>query len=329
MLHIHRPHLHAVALRVLHQLGGAVKAQRLAVEQRRQKAGRLVALEPAADVDQERKAGSVALREAVFAKSLNLLKDLVGVVLRVAIGQHAANQPVVELAHAALALPGGHGTAQLVGLARAEVGGCHGDLHHLLLKNRHTQGALQGLFELGGRVSHGLRVGAGLQVGVHHAALNRPGPHDGHLDHQVVKTAGLEAREHAHLGSALDLEDTHRVSAADHGVGGGVFGGHVLHAHGRAAPLADKTQAAAYGAEHAQRQHIHLEQAHGIQIVLVPLDDRAIRHRGVFHRHQPGQRALREHKAAYVLAEVTRKALQLRGEVQPELQAAKWGQGRV
>jgi hypothetical protein len=44
-----------------------------------------------------------------------------------------------------------------------------------------------------------------LQVGMDHAALDRPGPHDGHLHHQVV-AAGLQPRQHAHLGAGFDLE---------------------------------------------------------------------------------------------------------------------------
>ena len=47
-------------------------------------------------------------------------------------------------------------------------------------------------------------------------ALDRPGPDDRHLDHQVVKAAGLQPRQHAHLGPALDLEHAHRVGPADH-----------------------------------------------------------------------------------------------------------------
>ena len=38
--------------------------------------------------------------------------------------------------------------------------------------------------------------------------------------------------------------------------------------------------------EHAEREAIDLEQFHRFQIVLVPLDDRAIRHRRVLDRYQ-------------------------------------------
>jgi hypothetical protein len=51
------------------------KTQRLAVEHGGQKTGGLVVLEPAAHVHQQGKAGGVALGEAVFTKTLDLLED--------------------------------------------------------------------------------------------------------------------------------------------------------------------------------------------------------------------------------------------------------------
>ena len=99
---------------------------------------------------------------------------------------------------------------------------------------------------------------------MYHAALDRAGAHDGHLHHQVVKAARLQAGQHAHLRTALDLENAHGVSAANHVVGGRVFCRDILQAQRRAAPLANQVQAAVDGAEHAQGQHIHFQQTHGV-----------------------------------------------------------------
>ena len=55
--------------RVLHQLRGAVETHRLRIEQGGEEAGGLVALEPAADRDQQREAGGVAFGEAVVAEA--------------------------------------------------------------------------------------------------------------------------------------------------------------------------------------------------------------------------------------------------------------------
>ena len=216
----------------------------------------------------------------------------------------------------ALALPGRHGAAQVISLARSEAGRNHGDLHHLLLKNRHAQGAAQRGVQVRmlqrdlPAAAHNLAV---FQIRVHHAALNRPGPHDGHFHHQVVITARLQARQHGHLRPAFDLEHAHRVGFANH-----VEGLRVLFRNGvqldrreqgglAASPLVDQFHAAPNRRQHAQRQHIDLEQAHGVQVVLVPLDDAAVFHAGGLNRHQPRELALREHKATHVLAQMARK----------------------
>ena len=60
---------------------------------------------------------------------------------------------------------------------------------------------------------------------MHHVALDRAGPHDRDLDHEIVEGLRLEARQHRHLRAAFDLEDAHRVGLADHRVGRGVLGG--------------------------------------------------------------------------------------------------------
>jgi hypothetical protein len=64
--------------RVAHQLRRRVETHRLAVQQRRQEGVGVVALEPGADVDQQRKAGGMAFGEAVFAEALDLLEDALG-----------------------------------------------------------------------------------------------------------------------------------------------------------------------------------------------------------------------------------------------------------
>ena len=129
---------------------------------------------------------------------------------------HAADQTRMERAEAALALPGCHRAAQRVGLAGREVGGQDRQLHHLLLEDRHAERALQRTLHFVARVVHRLFAAAPLQIRMHHAALDRPRPHDGDLDHQVVEVLRFQARQHAHLRAALDLEHADAVAAAEH-----------------------------------------------------------------------------------------------------------------
>jgi hypothetical protein len=136
--HIDRAHLHVVAPGVLHQLRRRIKTHGLRIEHGRHEAGRLVALEPAAHVDQLGKAGGMAFGKTVLTKAAYLAEDAFGEFFVVASFDHALDQPCMKPLNAALFFPGRHGAPQIVGLACGELGGDHGDLHHLLLKNRHA-----------------------------------------------------------------------------------------------------------------------------------------------------------------------------------------------
>src|SRR5208282_128236 len=65
--------------------------------------------------------------KAVLAEAENLLIDLPRELFVVAVPAHAVDQPPLERLQPALALPRRHRAAQLVGFARREVGGHHGE----------------------------------------------------------------------------------------------------------------------------------------------------------------------------------------------------------
>ena len=70
----------------------------------------------------------------------------------------------------------------------------------------------------------------------------------------------------------------------------------------------------AHRAQHAEAEHIHFQQPQRIEIVLVPLDHRAIGHRGVLDGHEFIQTPARDDEAAHMLREMAGKAQYLRGE---------------
>ena len=146
---------------------------------------------------------------------------------------------------------------------------------------------------------------------MHHAALDRPRAHDGHLDHQVVEVARPHARQHGHLRARFDLEHAHRIGLAYHVVHRRIFARDIRHRDCSAAQPAHLIQCTANGGEHAQREHIHFQQPQRIEIVLVPLDDGALCHRCIFDRHQLRKFAARNHEAAHMLRKVARKSNQL------------------
>ena len=107
----------------------------------------MVALEPGRGIDEQREAGGVRLGEAVFAETLDLQDDALGERSRQPIRCHAGAQLVLEGFQPALAFPGGHRPAQLVGLAGREIGGDDGQLHDLFLEDGHAAGAFEHLVD--------------------------------------------------------------------------------------------------------------------------------------------------------------------------------------
>src|SRR5688572_11884797 len=99
--------------RIAHQLRGRVEAHRLAVEERSGEDRGVMAFHPGGGVGQQGKAGTMTFREAVFAETLYLAEDPFGEFPAVTTLAHSAQQTGAEMLHCALALPVGHGTAQL------------------------------------------------------------------------------------------------------------------------------------------------------------------------------------------------------------------------
>ena len=317
-------------LGVAHDLRGGVEAHRLAVQQRGREYRGMVALHPGRGVGQVREAGGMALRKAVRAEALDLLEHALGEVGVVAAADHAADQLVSVHRHSLRIFEGGHGAAQLVGFAGGEAGGDDGHPHGLLLKEWHAQGAAEHLLQLvlrtvflaGGGVDRRLVAPAPAQVGMYHVALNRPGPDEGHLHHQVVELRWPQTRQDVHLRAAFDLEHAQRVGPAQHGVGLGTVAGHVGEIEvGNAVP-AQEVEAAPQAAQHPQRQDIHLQQAERLDVILVPLQHRAPVHGGVADHRHLDQRPARHDKAADMGGEVAGEVLDLLGQLQRKAEAA-------
>ena len=130
----------------------------------------------------------MAFGKAIFAKALDLLEAALGEVPSVSLADHAVDHALAVIADGAGALEGGHGAAQFIGLARLEAAGDNGDLHRLFLKQRHTQRLAENRFQLRLGVFGALLALPAAQIGMHHVALDRAGPHDRHLDDKVVES---------------------------------------------------------------------------------------------------------------------------------------------
>ena len=173
---------------------------------------------------------------------------------------------------------------------------------------------------VGAGEGHRLLAGAALEIGMDHVALDRPRPDDRDLDDQVVEAARLQARQHVHLRPALDLEHAERIALAQH-----VVDLRHLLRDGRQLPalavmLLDQVEAFADAGQHAEREHVDLEDAELLDVVLVPFDEGAVVHRAIADRHGLGQRPLGQDEAADVLRQMARHADQLLGELHRPLE---------
>src|SRR5713226_9775391 len=57
------------------------------------------------------------------------------------------------------------------------------------------------------------------RIGMHHPTGNGSGTDNTDLNHEVIERLGCESRQHRDLRAALDLKDTARVAATNHGKG--------------------------------------------------------------------------------------------------------------
>ncbi len=83
-----------------------------------------------------------------------------------------------------------------------------------------------------------------------------------------------------------------------------------------------KIEALVQAGQHAERKAVDLEQLHLLEIVLVPLDDRAVGHRRVLDRHEMMQRLLGNHEAADVLRKMPRKTVDFARQREQSMQDA-------
>jgi len=72
--HVETAHFDAMSLGVLHELARTVEAQRLRVQHGGEELCRVVVLDPARRINQQREAGCVAFRKAVLAEAMDLLE---------------------------------------------------------------------------------------------------------------------------------------------------------------------------------------------------------------------------------------------------------------
>ena len=313
----------AVLACIAGELRRLIKAHRLAVDDGGAEHLRVAAFDPCRGIDQKRKARRVAFGKTVFAEALDLAETVFREIAIIAARRHAVDELVAEQMDRAVMTEGGHGAAEPIGFVGRKFRRGDGDLHRLLLEQRHAEGAFENLFQFVWRSV--CRIGRGImllldavapaQIRMHHVALDRPRPHDRNFDDEIVEALRLQARQHRHLRPALDLEHADRVGARQHLVDRSVVLRQRGERIGLAVMLLQEIKPAAQAAQHAKREHIDLHEPERVDIVLVPFDEGAIVHGGIADRHRLVERRAGEHEAADMLRQMAREADQFVGEI--------------
>ena len=158
-----------------------------------------------------------------------------------------------------------------------------------------------------------------------HIALNRPGPHNRDLDDKVVKFARAQARQHVHLGSALHLKHAQRIPLAQHRIGFSILARDARQGQRALIMILQQIEAFANTGQHAQGQHIDLENAKRLYVVLIPLDKTALWHGSIANRDSFAECIFGENKAADMLAQMARHADHLLGQFEhtPQMRVAQ------
>ena len=328
VVHVDGQHLDAMLPRIADDLRRRIETHRLGIEQPARECRGIFPLQPARHVDEMREARGVAFGKAIFAETLDLVEAALGEVGIVASLDHPPDHLVLKHLDIPARTEGRHRLAQLVRFLGTELRRIQRDLHRLFLKNGHAQRSPEDLLQFVGRAVLGIGAGKGhrllaraaLEVWVDHVALDRSRPDDRDFDHQIVEFARLQARKHVHLRPAFDLEHAERVPAAQH-----VVDLRNLLRDGRQFPAlavvqVDQIEAFADAGQHSEREHVDLEDAEFLDVVLVPFDEGAILHCAIADRHRLGQRPLGQDEAADMLRQMTRHADQLLGQLHGSLE---------
>ena len=155
---------------------------------------------------------------------------------------------------------------------------------------------------------------------MHHIALDRPRAHNRDLNDQIIKLARAQTRQHVHLRAAFDLKDAKRIPLTQHRVGFRVFARHRGERQRAIMVILQHIKTLLDTGQHPQSQHIDLEDAQRLNVVLIPFDKAAIRHRAVANRHRLSKRPVGQNEPAHMLREVARHTDHLFGEFEHALQ---------
>ena len=115
-------------------------------------------------------------------------------------------------------------------------------------------------------------------------ALDRAGPDDRDLDHEIVEALRPRLRQRLHLGPALDLEDPDGVGRLEHREDLRHLLGQPVEVEADGAVVLDQLERLVDRGEHPEPEQVELDQLQGLDVALVELDDDPVLHRRPLQR---------------------------------------------
>src|SRR5690606_37452088 len=312
---VHRTHSHPMAAGVFYQRAGRVETHGLRVQHCRRVLGRVVVPQVGRRIHQQRKARCMRLGKAIIREGVYLVVDAQRRLLGYAVRSHPRNQLLTYGGHALARTLVPHCTTQRVRLTRGETRTRNGNLHPLLLEQRHAQRAAEYRLHARVRVGNCLHACTTAEIRMHHVSLNGARPYERHLHDEVVEAAWLQARQRVHLRTAFHLEHADGICSTEvivHRLVRHVERGKVQR---NASCGTNIRQAVLQHREHAESQQVDLHEAREVEVVLLPLDNGPVRHGRGLDRHDGRQRFLGENETAHVNRTVSRYLIQPRNNV--------------
>ncbi len=262
----------------------------------------------------------MCLAEAEGGERLEHLPHLVHHRPRIAAGAGPGQEPGTGLGHP---LDVAESAPLLVGLGQRDVREAGDDLDHLLVEDHHPVGGSQDRGQVGVEVGSLLPALLHLQVRRDHVALDRPRAEERDVGDDLLEGVDARLADELALPRRLDLEDPQGPGRADQVVGRPVVEGHlrlVVEIHLDLVETGDLVDGVRHGRLHPDAQHVELEQAEVLHVVLVEL---AHREPGVarLDRCPVEQRHVGEQHSAGMDRDVARQSVEAFDETEHQVQS--------
>ena len=292
---------------------------RLVGEHPGQEVRRVVGLHPRRLVRGDGERGGVGLAEAERGELGDLVPDQLG-----GRAVHPADlRPGQELGTDRLDLAVvGQMPADAVGLGQVVAAQGRQHLHHLLVVHDHAVRLPQCVPQQRMRERYRLHPMPPPKERRDHVRLHRAGPEQRDVDDQVAPLGGLELLQQLALAGRLDLETAERVGGPDQLERRRVAQRDLVQVDLARLRARDLVQRVPHRRQQPDAQHVELQQAEDLDVVLVGLDHPVALER-TLERHAVGQVVARQHDARRVQREMPREPVQPFDDPEQQVELAR------